>query len=534
MNPLKSPLAIAISVISLTGCQMLDQSEGQEPRKFKQSQASQFLLEEAKCTLDKAQQESFEVSDRGNLWPRMRDGYGMPDIDHSRIDTYVSWYERHPHYMERVVDRGQRYLYHIATELEERGLPMELALIPIIESAFDPFAYSHGRASGIWQFVPATGRQYGLNQTWWYDGRRDVMASTEAAANYFAYLHGLFDGDWLLAMAAYNAGQGTVGRAIRRNERQGKPTDFWSLPLPRETRAYVPQLLALARVVADPGAYNLTLAPVPDEPYFESVNVDSQIDLAQAAELADMDLNELYMLNPGYNRWATDPDGPHRLLIPTSQAEGFRERLAGVPVEQRVGWRRYEVKPGDSLGTIARDHQTSIDNIRSANDISGNLIRAGQQILIPTAKHPADHYAQSADQRRQRVQSNSGRDGATRVDYEVRPGDSFWKIARRHGTSVGALTNWNGMAPGDTLMPGQSLVIWTDNEALSSQQTNSNQRDMTRRVSYRVRSGDSLARIASRFNVSVRDIMRWNTVSENNYIHPGDSLTLFVDVSDAP
>lgn len=534
MNRLKSPLAIAISLVSLSGCQTLGQSEDREPLRFQPSQASHFLVDEAKCTLDQSQQQAFDVSDRGNLWHRMREGYGMPDVDHPRIDTYLSWYERHPHYMERVVDRGQRYLYHIASELEERGLPMELALIPIIESAFDPFAYSHGRASGMWQFVPATGHQYGLNQTWWYDGRRDVIASTEAAATYFAYLADRFDGDWLLAMAAYNAGQGTVGRAIRRNERQGKPTDFWSLPLPRETRAYVPQLLALAKVVADPEAYSLSLAPIPDEPYFAAINVDSQIDLAQAASLADMDLNELYMLNPGYNRWATDPDGPHRLLIPTSQADNFRERLAEIPADERVGWQRYEVRSGDSLGAIARRHRTSIDNIRSANQISGNMIRAGQQLLIPTAKHPADHYAQSADQRRQRVQSNSGRDGATRVDYEVRPGDSFWKIARRHGISVGALTNWNGMAPGDTLMPGQTLVIWTEENDLNTQQASNTQRDMTRRVNYRVRSGDSLARIANRFNVSVRDIMRWNTVSENNYIHPGDSLTLFVDVSDAP
>lgn len=536
MNRFRSPLAIAISLAALSGCQAFQGNE-RNPVAFEPSRASAIVIDESLCRLDKQAQQQFEVADRGNLWWRMREGYAMPDVDHPRIDTYLSWYERHPHYMERVVERGQRYLHYIVSELESRDLPLELALLPIVESAFDPFAYSHGRASGIWQFVPATGRQYGLNQSWWYDGRRDIVASTEAAATYFDYLHRRFDGDWLLAMAAYNAGQGRVSRAIRRNERQGKPTDFWSLPLPRETRAYVPQILALAKVIADPEAYNISLAPLADEPYFAQVDIGSQIDLGQAAELAGIDLDELYVLNPGYNRWATDPDGPHRLLIPADKADGFREQLAEIPAEQRVGWHRYEVKPGDSLGQIARNHRTSIDNIRSANNISGNLIRAGQQLLIPTAKHPADHYAYSADQRRQRTQGSSqGRDGSVRVDYEVRPGDSFWTIARRHGVSVGALTNWNGMAPGDTLMPGQELVVWTQKTELSSNQAQkrSSDRDRVRRVNYRVRQGDSLARIASRFNLSVQDIERWNTATKNNYIHPGQSLTLFVNVNDAP
>ncbi|WP_341937146.1 lytic transglycosylase [Marinimicrobium sp. C2-29] len=533
MNRFKRPLALAIGLLSLGGCQSLEQADPKDEVALDLGQSSALLIDEAKCRVDKEAQQAFEVTDRGNLWPRLRAGYGLPDVDHPRIDTYVNWYANNPHYMERVVARGQRYLYHIASELEKEGLPMELALLPIVESAFDPFAYSHGRASGIWQFVPATGRHFGLKQNWWYDGRRDVVAATDAALTYLEQLHDMFDGDWLLALASYNTGQGNVGRSIRRNARQGKPTDFWSLDLPRETRAYVPQLLALAKVIRDPEAYNLSLAPIPDEPYFAQVNVASQIDLAQAAELAGIELDELYMLNAGYNRWATDPDGPHRLLIPVEYEQPFKEKLAEIPEDERVGWQRYSVKPGDSLNKIARAYRTSVENIKSANELNGNIIRVGQALMIPTAKHSPSRYAFSADQRRQRVQNrSSGAEGSSKVQYKVRPGDSFWSIAKRHDITVGALTNWNAMAPGDTLMPGQNLVIWTEADDAGQQQTASREsRSMVRKVNYRVRQGDSLARIATRFNLSVQDITRWNTVSENNYIHPGQSLTLFVDIT---
>ncbi|MGD8176607.1 LysM peptidoglycan-binding domain-containing protein [Marinimicrobium sp. ARAG 43.8] len=533
MNRFKRPLALAISLISLGGCQALNSHDRTETEHSDGKAAQQgTVIDESLCTFDEESYTEFSISDRGNLWPRLREGYGLPDIDHPRIDAYLDWYTRHPHYMERVLERGQRYLHYIANQLDAEGMPLELALLPIVESAFDPFAYSHGRASGIWQFVPGTGRQYGLKQNWWYDGRRDVVASTDAAVRYLNYLHGLFDDDWLLALAAYNTGQGNLARRIRNNERQGKPTDFWSLSLPRETRAYVPQLLALSKVIAAPEEYGLSLRPVPDEPYFQVVDVGSQIDLSQAAEMAQMDLDELYMLNAGYNRWATDPEGPHQLLIPVQHEDAFLEQLAELPTDQRVAWDRYRVERGDSLITIARRYRTSVDNIKSANRLKGNMIRAGQTLMIPTARESAEHYAFSADQRRARTQNRSNGNDGTRLDYQVRSGDSFWTIAKRHGTTVGALTNWNGMAPGDTLRPGQTLVIWTDREQSGTRRTDSEQRSVVRKVSYRVRKGDSLARIANRFGLSVQDILSWNTVSSSSYIHPGQSLTLYVDVTE--
>ncbi len=260
MTRFKRPIALAVGLITLGGCQTLTPSQP-KPAQPEQEQSAALVVDDALCTLNPSERAQFTVSDRGNLWPRLREGYALPEIDHPRVETYLEWYGRHPHYIERVMERGHRYLHYITTRLEEEGMPAELALLPIVESAFDPFAYSHGRASGIWQFVPATGRQYGLKQNWWYDGRRDIVASTDAAIRYLKYLNELFDGDWLLALASYNTGQGNVMRRMRANERQGKPTDFWSLRLPRETQAYVPQLLALSQIVKNPEQFDLTLKP---------------------------------------------------------------------------------------------------------------------------------------------------------------------------------------------------------------------------------------------------------------------------------
>lgn len=534
MKHTKQPIALALSLLGLGGCQNLA-PEPEQIHSVALESAQPALFQDLLCTLDQEQHAAFTPSEQGNLWPRLRAGFSLPATNHERVQTYLNWYQRNPHYVERVMDRGQRYLHYIITELEARDMPMELALLPIVESAFDPFAYSHGRASGIWQFIPGTARQYGLNQNWWYDGRRDPVASTQAALNYLGYLHQLFDGDWLLALAAYNSGQGTVGRAIRRNAERGQPTDFWSLRLPRETRAYVPQLLAISRVVADPEAQGLSLAPIPDQPYFAQVNVGSQIDLAQAAELAEMDLDELYMLNAGYNRWATDPEGPHRLLIPQNKVNRFKESLRALPKEERIGWQHYQVQPGDSLNKLASRFNTSVKSIQSLNQLSGSMIRAGQPLLIPTATKSTEHYTHSSDQRRSRTQSrSSGNNGQAKISYQVRSGDSFWTIAKRHDTTVGALTNWNGMAPGDTIKPGQTLVIWTEQNTKTGNQTRPESRSLVREVSYRVRRGDSLARIANKFGLSVKDIVNWNQVSTSSYIHPGQSLTLFIDITQSP
>ena len=521
---------LVLLVSLLAGC---NQPVPQFPESVLKQAATPALLEPAReCEVSDEQIAQFPTPDYNSLWDRLRAGYGLPPQSNNRIDTHFNWYARNKRYMARVSERAERYLYHIITELEKRQMPLELALLPIVESAFDPFAYSHGRASGMWQFIPATAKNFGLKQNWWYDGRRDAVASTEAALQYLSYLHRRFDGDWLLALAAYNAGEGNVSKAIRRNKKAGKPVDFWSLSLPKETRAYVPQLLALAKLVKDPESHQIKLQPIPNEPYFEQVAIRSQIDLAQAAEWAEMSIDELYLLNAGNNRWATDPEGPHNLLLPKDKVDTFNTNLAEVSVEDRIGWERYRVKAGDSLLLIAKRFNTSVDALKHANELKGNLIRRGQMLLIPVATKPAQHYSFSAEQRLQRTQNNtSGKGKARKVNYEVQRGDSFWKIAGQYNVKVTSLARWNGMAPKDLLKPGQKLVIWTKDPATAL--TSGGKNGVIRKVAYQVKRGDSLARIAGKFNLSVNDIVRWNPIKKSSYIHPGQSLTLFVDVTRA-
>jgi membrane-bound lytic murein transglycosylase D len=469
-----------------------------------------------------------------DLWSRIRSRFSLAEQSHPRIEKQLAWYSRHQGYMDRVAERAKPYLYFIVKTLEEEDVPSELALLPIVESAFQPFAYSHGRAAGIWQFIPSTGRRYGLKQNWWYDGRRDVYASTHAAIRLLKALANEFDGDWLLALAAYNSGSGTVHRAIRHNKRRGRPTDFFSLDLPRETRAYVPKLLAIKTIVADPQAHGMTLTSIPNEPYFKQVSVDSQIDLSLAAELADIPINDLYSLNPGHNRWATPPNGPHYLLLPKDKAEGFEQRLAEIPDRQLIKWTRHRIRSGETLSTIAEKYHTSIRVIKRVNRIHGKTIRAGRSLTIPVARKSLRSYKLSASQRRSTKQ-NIPRQGI-KVTHIVRSGDTFWDLAQLHKVGVRQLAKWNNMAPRDPLRPGTKLVIWsrTGKQVSHNDPGNINiplHRQIMKRIGYRVRHGDSLARISQKFKVSINQLLRWNKLRRDKILRPGQFLTLFVDVT---
>lgn len=493
----------------------------------------QAKAQQAREKLDNPARQADASTRTDDLWSRLRAGFTMDhSVDNARIQAQLDWYVRHPRYIDRVVERGSRYLHYIIDETEKRGLPSELALLPVVESAFDPFAYSHGRAAGLWQFIPSTGKYFGLTQSWWHDDRRDVIAATDAALTYLERLATRFDGDYTLALAAYNSGGGTVSSAMRRNRKAGKSTDYWSLTLPTETRHYVPKLIALAKIFDDPKAYGIDLPPLKDEPYFEVVNTGSQLDLAQAAELAGVDIDEIYLLNPSYNRWATNPEGPHRLLVPRQQAEAFRTALADFPREQRVSWQNYKVRKGDSLNTIARKFSTTPSVIQQVNKLNSDLIRIGQQLLIPSATKGSDAYALSQAQRLERTQERK-RSG-NKVRYTVRRGDTFWDIAREHRVSVREVAAWNGMAPGDPLIPGKELVIWSKTSKPTMVASNTRGKAMVRKVGYRVRSGDSLSAIASRFSVNVRDIASWNDLNTDRYLQPGQSLVLYVDIRNSP
>ncbi len=469
-----------------------------------------------------------------DLLARLRNGFALPAVSHPAVATQVEWFARNPAYLARVLERARPYLSHVAAEIEARGLPAELAFLPVIESAYDPFAYSHGRAAGLWQIVPATGTHIGLRRNWWYDGRRDVVDSTQAALDYLESLHARFDGDWLLALAAYNGGQGRVGRSIDRNLKAGRPATFWDLSLPRETRNYVPRLLGLAAVLADPDAHGLELPRIPPEPVFTTVELDGQIDLAVAAELAELELEALQAFNPGFNRWATDPAGPHRLHLPVERAASFAAALAALPAAERVRWQRHQVRRGDTLGGIAQHYRTTVPVLQSVNGLSGTNIRLGAHLMIPTSTRSVTDYPLSADNRLADTQQRA-RPGRTRLTHTVGKGESLWVISRRHGVGVRELAAWNGMAPGDTLSVGRELVVWTrgDGRSAASQAAGRapQAQPTIRRVHYTVRRGDSLSRIASNFRVSVADIRRWNQLDRDRYLQPGQRLVLHVDVT---
>ena len=388
-----------------------------------------------------------------DFWQQVRNGFRLPDESHAAVTRRIRDYRNNARQVERIFNRGEPYLAFIFSEVQQRDFPAELVLLPFVESGFDPFAYSHGRAAGLWQFIPGTGKHYGLKQDWWYDGRRDIIASTEAALTYLDRLQREFDGDWLLALAAYNAGEGTVRNAIRRNRKAGKPVDFWHLKLPKETTSYIPKLLAISAIVKHPNEYGVQLTPIDMEPGFTIVDTHNQLDLGIAAELASMETDELYRLNPGFNRWATHPDGPHRLVIPVEKSDTFEQNLAALPDSERVKWVRHRIRKGETLSHIAHRYDTTVAVLRSSNVLRGNNIRAGSHLLVPVAaKEPARYAALAA-------LSHTPRNSGRKQTYKVRTGDSLWSIAQQHNVKVNQLTIWNRLNSG-TIRPGQKLAIW--------------------------------------------------------------------------
>jgi membrane-bound lytic murein transglycosylase D len=463
-----------------------------------------------------------------DAWLRLQEGMQLSPVDNARVRAQLKWFVEHPGYMQRVMERARPILPFVLDELEARNLPSELALLPIVESAYQAFAYSHGRASGMWQIIPSTGRFLGLKQNWWYDGRRDIIESTRAAINYLEQLSQEFGGDWELALAAYNAGPGRIRGAVRYNRYRDRPTDFWNLTRIRnETRAYVPKMFALKEMFTHPEKYQLDLLPINNQVSYEIVELDGQIDLALAADLAGISVNQLYQLNPAFNRWATAPDGPHRLLLPRGKADHFRHEVAKIPQTERINWVRHKIRSGETLSQISQRYRTSVSLIREVNNIRGSHIRAGKYLMVPTATKSLQTYTLSANSRLETIQ-NTNR-GGTRMEHIVRPGQSLWSISRSYGVTTKALAKWNGMAPIDTLQVGQKLVVWTSGQLQQVSIGQTRPSNALHALRYTVRKGDSLYRIADKFNISVADIRRWNQLGK--YLQPGQKLKLYVDIT---
>ncbi len=318
-----------------------------------------------------------------SLWTRMFSMYALPEVDHPRVTQELENFLKHPKSLITLQRRAQPYLYLIVDELESKQLPGELALLPMIESAFRVHAHSQAEAAGLWQFTPATAVTFGLKQNWWYDGRRDVFASTEAATSYLKKLHKKFNGDWLLALASYNVGARNVQKAINKNLELALDTSFWSLDLPEETKAYVPKLLAIAKLFAHAEKYNLPLQHIPNEPFFKAVNIDSQLDLSKAAELAGMPLDEFFNLNPAFNHAITAPEGSYRLLVKADNAASFKRKLAKLPKNELIKWEEHKIKKGEDLNAIAKLHDISVEAIIEINQLKEEKLAVGSVLKIP-------------------------------------------------------------------------------------------------------------------------------------------------------
>ena len=440
-----------------------------------------------------------------DLWREIRQGFRLAHhVERKRVQQELRWLQNHPTYLLNLKPRMERYLGFIQKSVAERNMPSELALLPIIESALDPYAVSPGGAAGLWQFMPATATRFGLKRNWWYDGRRDPIAATNAGLDYLEYLYARFN-DWSLAVAGYNAGEGSVRRAQRRAD---PDATFWELPLPRETRAYVPRLLALAALVADPQAYGVELPRLSPDVPFTVLNTHSQFDLTKAATALGLDIDTLYRWNPAMNQWATPPLGPHRLLVPTQDVQNGQARLSAVPEAERVQWLRINVARGDTLSEIAKRYRTDTASLRKANHLTSSRIRAGQALYIPKSNNTQGDYPHARS--------------AAGTPYVVKPGDSLWTIGQAHNVSIARLVKANHVGPKDVLRIGQQLTIPT---------RSSGTRSVIREVRYGVRKGDSLAKIAARFNVRVSEIASWNQLKISNYLQPGQSLKLYVNVA---
>jgi membrane-bound lytic murein transglycosylase D len=367
----------------------------------------------------------------GNLWDRMRDDFQLPNYENQpAVRAQIQWFLNNQGYLNRTINRAVPYMYYIFEQVQQRHLPGELVLLPVIESAYNPFVRSAAGASGLWQLMPGTARGFGVRQNFWFDGRRDIYASTNAALDYLTYLWNYFGGDWLLAIAAYDTGEGNVQNAIRRSAARDQSTVFWSLPLAAETRSYVPRLLALAAIIRNPGKYGITLPKISDKPYLEQVRLDAPIKLNHAAKLADLSLSELKQLNPGYSRNTTDPTGPHQLTLPVDRIALFKERLMNVQSNMTL-LAQTDEEPAEA-------EQAVIGSAKVAHESS-------KQTAKTSHKSAAKHVVKT-------------KKTVTTRHYTVRPGDSLGKVASKFGMNVATLKRINHLKS-DALKPGQRLII---------------------------------------------------------------------------
>ncbi|MBX3708910.1 MAG: LysM peptidoglycan-binding domain-containing protein [Gammaproteobacteria bacterium] len=495
-----------------------------------------------------------------NLWDVLRDEFSLPHYEESyAVQVKIEWYMNNQDYLLRSASRAAPYLYYISQQVRKRHLPAELVLLPIVESGYNPFSVSNMGASGIWQLMPDTATGLGVKRDWWYDGRRDVIASTRAALNYLAYLQSFFEGNWLLAIAAYNTGEGNVLAAIKRNIREGRDTDFWSLPVAQETRDYVPSLLALAVIISHPDKYPVYLPPVRNAPYLAQVDIGTQINLKYAAMLAGISNKKLIQLNSGFKGPSTSSKGPYKLVLPIENVEQFTENLARSPLNRSINWIHYKVKSGDTLFSISRKFSTTTSDIKKMNHLSKNNIHTGTNLLIPRNGRLQENQSDDEDtapmQKLIALNDNDKSDVINIANklrkiesiepiihheklsnsYPLQPGDTIYmvrskdtveKIAKRFHISSKILIEANKLR-NKSLKPGKQLIIPTHKVAISSTKslTSSSKKLQPGDTIYMVRHGDTIEKIARRFRTTASAIRVTNLI-DNNSLSEGDKILI--------
>ncbi len=448
-----------------------------------------------------------------NVWDVLRQQFTLNhEATQPEVQNQLRWLIAHPSYLQKLA-QSEPYMYHIITELKKRHIPGEIALIPMIESSYDPFAYSGAGAAGLWQLMPGTGTDLGLKQDWWFDGRRSIRPATDAALNYLVYLNKFFNGNWILAFAAYDSGEGTMARIIKNSGQTGE-IHFWSLPVPTETKAYIPRLLALAEIIQNPQRYKVELPDIPHTPYFEEVNIGSQIDLSHAAKLAGISYHDLIKLNPGYNRWATAPYRPYKLLIPANRVENFNRNLANFPEDQRVSWTRHQVSAGDNLNIIAQRYHTTINLIKELNQLKSDSVKKGQFVIIPSTKNGpvfARKNTPTPALPNRAVTPHFTSLKQYKIIHIVERDESYAQLEKKYGVSTNQIKSWNKLRSRKELQRGQQLVIWRRGGAIGT---------------YVIRSGDTLTQIAKRNNTKVGLLVQLNPALKKRLLRPGQRIKL--------
>lgn len=443
------------------------------------------------------------ASQSPNIWDVLRSQFTIHHaIDRREVQKQLNWMMNHPGYLHQLV-KSEPYIYHILSQIRQKNLPGELALLPMIESAYNPFAYSGKGAAGLWQIMPTTGSGFGLKQDWWFDARRSIRLSTDVALNYLNYLHKYFHGDWLLAIAAYDAGEGTVSKAIQIRGQPGSQINFWSLPLPLETKAYVPKLLALAELISYPEHYHIKLPDIAHTPYFEEVEIGSQIDLHHAAKLAGVPYTELIKLNPAYNRWATAPNQPFKLLIPADKAATFKHNLAHVPKEKRVSLIKHRVRLGDTVGSIARRYLTNPKLIIELNQLATNRLSTNQILLIPSTKNT---FAPKSRNNQLTKADRAPAIQTYKVIHIVQRQENLRSVAAQYQLNPEVICSWNHITLLDPLRPGQELALW---------------RKKVIPGVYTIARGDSLKAIANKNHTTIASLEKLNPGIDGQGLKPG-------------